>query len=431
VESTARDELEAALVAYWNHDDLSVYADHLLAQGDPRGELIALDLAPAPNNADWVARRRAVITRWLGNELGLRAYGVIKHGFIHDLDDGKGLGTLTAPLLDSPAGTYVRSFASRGPATKVRATLARLAARERPWLTRLFVAVRSGPMREPSVNPATGDALVAATPRLQELDVRGRRVFGDLAHPTLRRLHLSNHDSVANPVPTTRLRITCATSTGQFARAVPPDEVRRALVEVAAMPKYDQLYAAHGDAFGEPLPALLARLEEARLVEIRGAWVELSAMGRGVQAGRLELPVVRRPLERPLEPVAGGHRANNVWLETKNAIAFAGNASALSRQLCAWLARLPLGAAARRILEDYLDLLHDLRRATGAHAAFAVNGGLHRVLEQITALQDDGVDPRRDTEDSVWQQSWSDVRGSAFRELLRTAIGQRMTFVLR
>jgi hypothetical protein len=297
---SVRDDLEESLIAFWNPDDLAVYADHLLDEGDPRGELIALDLHPDPTNAEWVARRRAVTTKWLGNELGIRAYGVISHGFIHELDDGKGLSTLTAPLLDSPAGGFVRSFASRGPATKVRATLARLAARERRWLTRLAVAGRSGPAREPSVSAQTVDALIAATPRLVELDVRGRRVFGDLVHPALRRMHLSNHDSVADPVPTTRLRITCATSTGRFARAVPAEELKRALVEIAALPKFEQLDAAHADAFGESLPALVARLEEARLIEIRGAWVELTAMGRKVTQGRLAAPVVRRPLERPL-----------------------------------------------------------------------------------------------------------------------------------
>src|SRR6185295_18592624 len=116
----------------------------------------------------------------------------------------------------------------------------------------------------------------------------------------------------------------------------------------------------------------------------------LTAMGRKVSQGRLAAPVVRRPLERPLEPVPAGGRTNNVWLETKNAIAYAGNLQALSRQLCAWLERLPLGASTRRILEDYHDLLHDLRRSSWAHAAFGVNGGLHRALEQISQLQDDG-----------------------------------------
>jgi len=40
-----RDDLESALRAAWSAADLAVYADHLQAIGDPRGEIIALDLA--------------------------------------------------------------------------------------------------------------------------------------------------------------------------------------------------------------------------------------------------------------------------------------------------------------------------------------------------------------------------------------------------
>src|SRR5438552_7266092 len=38
------DELEATLRARWDRETLAVYGDHLMSAGDPRGELVALDL---------------------------------------------------------------------------------------------------------------------------------------------------------------------------------------------------------------------------------------------------------------------------------------------------------------------------------------------------------------------------------------------------
>ena len=86
---TARGDLEEALAACWNLDDLTVYADLLLAEGDPRGELIALDLAPQPDDADWHARRAAVLAKWLGSSLAARVRNLVSFGFIHELDDGR------------------------------------------------------------------------------------------------------------------------------------------------------------------------------------------------------------------------------------------------------------------------------------------------------------------------------------------------------
>jgi uncharacterized protein (TIGR02996 family) len=41
---TARSDLEAMLRASPDDDTLMIYADALIAEGDPRGELIALEL---------------------------------------------------------------------------------------------------------------------------------------------------------------------------------------------------------------------------------------------------------------------------------------------------------------------------------------------------------------------------------------------------
>ncbi len=436
-----RDDLEEALLACWNVDDLAVYADHLLAEGDPRGELIALDLQPDETSGEWRARRQAVLRAWLGGDLAARAHAVVRHGFVHALDDGKGAaGALTGPLLDSPAGAYVRSFTTRGPATRGRASLQRLAARPRPHLTRLRIAIRSGAAgREPAISGQAAEALIAATPRLVELEVGGRRVLGSFHHPALRRLHMSHHDSIVQTVVPAGgtaagagfLRITCATDAGRFTRAISRDELRRALDTIARAPSYDALYAEHADGFGESLPALLARLEGAGLVHLHDGAPVLSAAGRGVLDGGFAAPVVRRPLERPPAPVPHLRRDNNVWLETRTQISFVGHIYTLSKLACLWLERLPLVASTRRVIEDFLGVLHDLRRGPRAHAEESVSANLDRVLGQVAALQDAGLDPRRAGEASVWEAGWADLRAGAFRDLLRSAAGTRMTFVAR
>jgi len=432
-----RDDLEAALVACWNVDDLAVYADHLLADGDPRGELIALDLHPDRVAPEWGARRQAALRAWLGGDLAARAQGLVRHGFVHALDDGKGAaGALTGPLLDSPAGAFVRSFTARGPATRVRASLQRLAARPRPYLTHLRIAIRTGAAREPAIGDAAAEALIAAAPRLVELDVSGRRVLGAFPHPALRRLRMSHHDSIVATAPGIAagngfLRITCTIDAGRFARAISQGELRRALEAIAAAPSYDALYAAQADVFGESLPALIARLEQAGLVHLHDGTPALSSAGRGVLDGGFAAPAVLRSLERAPAPVSHLRRDNNVWLETRHQIAFVGHIHTLSRLACLWLERLPLVAQTRGVVEDYLGVLHDLRRGPRAHAEESVSANLERAIGQIAALEDAGLDPRRAGEASVWQPEWSDLRAAAFRNLLRAAAGTRMTFVVR
>ncbi|HEY0250112.1 MAG TPA: hypothetical protein VGC41_01245, partial [Kofleriaceae bacterium] len=56
-------EISAALAASFDREQLAVYADALLAEGDSRGELIAIDLAGVP---DALAARRVDLEKaWL------------------------------------------------------------------------------------------------------------------------------------------------------------------------------------------------------------------------------------------------------------------------------------------------------------------------------------------------------------------------------
>src|SRR5690349_8732554 len=104
-----REALEAALQVEWNPDELDVYADHLLAEADPRGELIALDRKPAPDDQAWRQRRQAALVRWLGDDAA--RYGhLVQHGFLHELRCG-----MHAPeMLDGELGTVVRGYSIWG-----------------------------------------------------------------------------------------------------------------------------------------------------------------------------------------------------------------------------------------------------------------------------------------------------------------------------
>jgi len=429
-----REDLEEALAACWNLEDLAVYADLLLAADDPRGELIALDLQPDQSSEDWAQRRFASLARWLGSDLARRSYGIVKFGFLNELDDGKRSNQLAATLLESPAGPFIRRFTSRGPATKVRATMQRLASKPRPFLTQLEIGTR-GMSRDLTISEQLGARLIDATPRLHELEIRGHRVLGTLSHPALRRLHLSNHDSVVEVVRPRIdedgfLRITCDAATGQYAGTVPREELAAALDAIANASSYDQLYRRNAEVFGETLPALLARLEQASLIQLQAGIPALTQIGRGVLDGSRPMPTVRRTLERPLVPISHNRHGNNVWLETKKQISFISNIQTLSTLACGWLERLPLSARIRRVVEELLDVLYALRHHGRAHAQESVSANLELVLRNLAALEAAGVDPKREGESSLWTGGWPDVRDGVYRELLRTA-AVRMTFAVR
>jgi uncharacterized protein (TIGR02996 family) len=54
----------------WDRAALAVYADHLTAAGDPRGELIALELEVEDygTTVEIDARRRVLLVEWIGGD---------------------------------------------------------------------------------------------------------------------------------------------------------------------------------------------------------------------------------------------------------------------------------------------------------------------------------------------------------------------------
>jgi len=191
--ASLRGDLELALRARWNLGDLAIYGDQLQLEGDPRGELIALDLAPDPRSSKWRERRLALLDGWLGRDLARRAHQLVRHGFVPHLHDRGGASyrrragrsRLAAELLDSPAGRYVRSFAVSGSAERVIAALRRLASQPRPHLAELAIAV-AGASRV-RVRDELVDGLIAATPSLRSLFILDTLPFQRFPHPAVRR----------------------------------------------------------------------------------------------------------------------------------------------------------------------------------------------------------------------------------------------------
>lgn len=92
----------------------SVYADWLLERGEPRGELISLQLARAAGQAPQLAREADLIAvhggSWLGPLAGKLSAPVFERGFVVE-------GTATAPLDDHPAWSTLSTLRGQLPPT--------------------------------------------------------------------------------------------------------------------------------------------------------------------------------------------------------------------------------------------------------------------------------------------------------------------------
>ncbi len=360
-----RDELEGALLASWNAGDLAVYADHLQVLGDPRGELIALDLAPRPEGA-WRKRRRAVLAAWLGPELAASAGRLVQHGVVHELRDGHH----PPGLLDGPLGDFVRGISIGGrhrepPPAAMLHTLEQIAARPRPWLTRLAIDYRGNA----PCDPALRDRLIAATPNLTELYTLGERLFDSFRHPSLRRLYATPLFQQARPggIPETGAEVIELTHYGYavswFAQSSDLDAVRTFLEAIETTADCNELYAIYGGLAEEhdSLPAVLMRLDEAGLVELDGPFASLTELGRGLLHGSVSVgapprvpPHDRNNYKWVLWASEAGRRAGH------RACAIVGLLRAHCELIVTCLERIPLDRAVQEVLRDYLEFLCDV-----------------------------------------------------------------------
>jgi hypothetical protein len=126
-------ELEAALAASFDRAQLAVYGDYLQSLGDPRGELIAIDLHVAEHGPDErsTARKNLLVGEWLGADA---SWVRVEDGFL-----ALGLSSMTfdylVPRFVVQHADHVRWI--RIARETIREALAALNELAFPWLQRL------------------------------------------------------------------------------------------------------------------------------------------------------------------------------------------------------------------------------------------------------------------------------------------------------
>lgn len=362
-------ELERALLESWSSDLLAVYADHLQTRGDPRGGLIALDLAPRPDDRSWRQERRARLIEWVGAGLADHAGHLVQCGFIHELRDGH----QPADLLDTPLGDVVRGystwsspFSSDPRPDAVREALERLARRPRPWLTRLAVEYAG----ERPCDPSLGQELIAATPNLIELYALGNQLFDSFDHPALRYLYTARlYQQPAAEFPDNRAEVIGILDHGYTGNWLVDDEedLSTFLELIEITPTCNDLYASYNDLVGphDSIPALLVRFHEAGLVQLRGPTARLSIVGRSILHGD---PPPRRPRPSRVPPTTIGQRKWVLWCESLSAkrpgaepeFLIAGLLSEHTTFLLACLQNFAVDQSCYEAIRDFLAFLADV-----------------------------------------------------------------------
>lgn len=181
------EQLEAGLRDSFDAGHLAVYADVLQAHGDPRGELIAIDLERDAGNwtDELAARRSEILANLVPEHDAIRC----RYGFVTVVDSAP------TPMLDTvllgPYGTYVRELTIAGSAEDIRCVVTTLVLRARPWLERL--TIRQTDWGNVQLSQKLASGLVEMLPRLHTVNVTGRNVFPLVALPTVTTL-------VASPV---------------------------------------------------------------------------------------------------------------------------------------------------------------------------------------------------------------------------------------
>jgi hypothetical protein len=197
-----RDDLEEALHDAFDHEHLAIYAEELQRQGDPRGELIAVDLRlDAEGDAEeLLERRRALLLELLGPVAAVHPLVRCRYGFVDlmfALRDEMRVGALAAfdAVLGGPLGAYVRDVTFSGDGVRLRELMSMLAQRPRPFLTRLAL---EGPHELHYVDLPRELAARAAgmLPRLVTLEASGRRAMPPVQFPTVRKVVAHCYDAV-------------------------------------------------------------------------------------------------------------------------------------------------------------------------------------------------------------------------------------------
>jgi hypothetical protein len=199
------DALADALRESWTDDHLAIYADRLIALGDPRGELISVELAMRSDSAPALASRHAALVT--------ACFGDLRSTAIDEFRSTRGVGERAAvhrgflelaieaaydvrKLFNARNGRYLRSIEIRGDSPTVRTSLLMLSIRPLKWLDSISATVQPRSRHDATLEADDAESLFSAAPNLTTLAVDGRRVLAVTELP-VRRLRLSELDSIA------------------------------------------------------------------------------------------------------------------------------------------------------------------------------------------------------------------------------------------
>ncbi|MFT3698886.1 MAG: hypothetical protein QM831_37410 [Kofleriaceae bacterium] len=187
-------DIEAALARSFTRENLAIFADALLADGDLRGELVHIDLAADPALA---ARRSEVEAEWLAY-LPRPLVVTTKYGFIA----AEISGTAVTPLLESPYyRAQIRHLIIDGPSNFDTAFYGLRHGPPMPFLWSLACEAGSGAYNPLSHTPVLDEA----TPNLHALSIHGRAKFLQFAHANVRHLSIRGLGKMQNPAKLPRV----------------------------------------------------------------------------------------------------------------------------------------------------------------------------------------------------------------------------------
>lgn len=301
-----RDDLEEGLQGGFDHDHLAVYADELQRLGDPRGELITIDLyADEFGASDELAeRKRAILAALLGPEAAGHSTVACRYGFVDLLEPPADQPEEAATALSAvdtvlfgPLGRYVREVALVGNTERVRDMMSSLAHEPRPFLTRLAIHGQSWLNRVDL--PADLIArVVDVVPRLHTLEVSGRRVLPMIAFPTVQHLIASGYDALAALRPQA-VGPACFPAVGSLDLGVgwPPGTGElEGLLPPLQLPELTRLDVVRCDGQVGPDPAHdVFRFLRSLAIAPQLAWLRVPAVRTDEQAVNLQAAIDRMP----------------------------------------------------------------------------------------------------------------------------------------
>jgi hypothetical protein len=203
------DDLEEALHESFDHDHLALYAEELRRQGDPRGEMIEIDLhsdrqidtdETGELIGEMAERRRALRLELLGPVAAAHPLVRLRYGFVDlmfALRDDMRVGAVQAfdSVLLGPLGRFIRDVTLYGDGQRLRDLMVSLAQKPRPFLTRLSLESPHH-LHYVDLPPEVAARAVEMLPRLERIEASGRRVIPSVEFPTVRQVVTHCYDAV-------------------------------------------------------------------------------------------------------------------------------------------------------------------------------------------------------------------------------------------